>query len=293
MRILRFLSGFLAIIVATVLLATTATAGTITLFSTGSPDGMIATLSRPPGVLETETADDFILGQNAFVTGATFVGLLPAGAALSSIQDVEIEFYHVFPGDSTNPPTGSVPTRVNSPSDINFGSSFDAGGSTLSYSASVLNANFTAANSVVNGIHKIPNQSTGGEGAVTGEEVLFTIAFSSPFFVGATDHDFFRPEVALSSGNFLWLSAPKPIVSPGTPFSPDLQAWIRNGNLSPDWLRIGTDIVGGATPPTYNMAFSLSGTAIPEPASLVLFGAGLAALAWRRLCRLQSKHRPR
>lgn len=27
----------------------------------------------------------------------------------------------------------------------------------------------------------------------------------------------------------------------------------------PDWLRVGTDIVGGATPPTFNAAFSLSG----------------------------------
>src|SRR5262249_23948935 len=46
----------------------------VTLFSTGSPDGKIATLSRPagPAGLETETADDFVLGQAAFVTNATF-----------------------------------------------------------------------------------------------------------------------------------------------------------------------------------------------------------------------------
>jgi len=41
-----------------------------------------------------------------------------------------------------------------------------------------LNPNFTAANSVVNGIHPIPNQTTGGEGPVTGEEVQFTILFT-------------------------------------------------------------------------------------------------------------------
>ena len=42
-------------------------------FSTGSPDGKIATLSRPAGAagLETETADDFILGQPAMITNAT------------------------------------------------------------------------------------------------------------------------------------------------------------------------------------------------------------------------------
>ena len=46
-----------------------ATAGTIPFFfSTGNPDGLIATLSRvaSPGKLETETADDFVTtqGQN-------------------------------------------------------------------------------------------------------------------------------------------------------------------------------------------------------------------------------------
>src|SRR5260221_9984660 len=70
------------------------------------------------------------------------------------------------------------------------------------------------------------------------------------------DHYFFRPEVELSSGDFLWLSAPKPIVAPGTPFAPDLQSWIRNDDLAPDWLRIGTDITGQGP---FNAAFSLSG----------------------------------
>jgi hypothetical protein len=254
------------------------------LFSTGSPDGKIATLSRPAGTgLETETADDFILGQPALVTNATFVGLLPTGALLSSITGVEIELYHVFPVDSTNPPDGRVLTRANSPSDNQF-AAFDSALGSLSFSASIVNPTFTAANSVVNGIHAMPNQFTGGEGPVTGEEVQFTITFLTPFFVGAGDHDFFRPEVGLSSGNFLWLSAPKPIVSPGTPFqfpggtATDLQTWIRNdgpGALAPDWSRIGTDITGQGP---FNAAFSLVGTVVPEPSGMVLAGVGLCAL---------------
>jgi len=60
----------------------------------------------------------------------------------------------------------------------------------------------------------------------------------------------------LSNGNFLRLSAPKPIVPPGTPFSPDLQSWIRNADLAPDWLRIGTDITGQGP---FNASFSLLG----------------------------------
>jgi hypothetical protein len=266
--------------------ASSLTAAGVTLFSTGSPDGKIATLSRPAGagLLETETADDFVLGQPAFVTNATFVGLLPTGALVSSVTDVEIELYHVFPVDSTNPPDGRVVTRTNSPSDNQF-AAFDSGLGSLTFTASILNSTFAAANSVVNGIHAIPNQFTGGEGAVTGEEVQFNITFTTPFFVGATDHDFFRPEVGLSSGNFLWLSAPKPIVSPGTAFqfpggpTTDLQSWIRNdgtGALAPDWERIGTDVTGQGP---FNATFSLSGTVVlPEPSGMVLGGAGLCAL---------------
>src|SRR5262249_53595713 len=92
-------------------------------------------------------------------------------------------------------------------------------------------------------------------------------------FVLPSDHYFFVPQVLLSTGNFFWLSAPKPIVSPGTPFPPgktDLQSWIRNDpSLAPDWLRIGTDIVGGNPAPTFNASFSLSAQPVtPQLTSL-------------------------
>src|SRR5881397_86198 len=82
-------------------------------FSTGDPDGKIATLSRPasPGKIQTETADDFILTQGNFINQATFTGLLPSGAPLESISDVEIEVYHLFPIDSDTTRTLNVPTR--------------------------------------------------------------------------------------------------------------------------------------------------------------------------------------
>jgi len=59
----------------------------------------------------------------------------------------------------------------------------------------------------------------------------------------------------------------------------------RDEMLDPDWLRIGTDIVGGTTPPTFNAAFTLAGEAIPEPSTLLLIGAALVALALLRIRR--------
>ena len=103
------------------------------------------------------------------------------------------------------------------------------------------------------------------------------------------DHYFFRPEVQLTNGNFLWLSAAKPIAGPGPGFPPgftDLQTWIRNDDLAPDWLRIGTDIIGGTNPIQHNASFSLSGEAVPEPSSLVLMGvAGTILICVPPYCR--------
>jgi hypothetical protein len=65
--------------------------------------------------------------------------------------------------------------------------------------------------------------------------------------------------VQVNGGDFLFLSAPKPIVAPGQAIAGDLQAWIRNSKLSPDWLRIGADIIGGNPAPAFNMTFTLSG----------------------------------
>jgi hypothetical protein len=237
------------------LLLTTQASAVSFSFSTGDPDGKIGTLSRPPstGQIQTETADDFILPETTLIRLATFTGLIPSGASLDSVLNVEVEIYHVFPQDSTSPPSGNVPTRVNSPGDVEIGSATrDGADGSLSFKATLLNSSFSVANSVVKGINPSPDQFTGGEGAVTGQEVLISVVFNPPISLPA-DHYFFRPEVELSSGDFLWLSAPKPTAPPL--FTGDLQSWIRNDDLAPDWLRIGTDITHQGP---FNAAFSLS-----------------------------------
>src|SRR6266576_76828 len=134
-------------------------------FSTGDPDGKIGTLSRPPtpGQIQTETADDFILPETTLIRLATFTGLIPSDAPLSSILNVEVEIYHVFPNDSANPPSGNVPTRVNSPGDVEIDDATrDGADGSLRFKATLLNPSFDAANSVVTGINASPGQFTGG-----------------------------------------------------------------------------------------------------------------------------------
>jgi hypothetical protein len=260
-----------------------AVAAPSTFFSTGDPDGKIGVLSRPDagGVLETETADDFVLKSTHSITSASFTGLLTGGADLGSLGDVVVEIYRVFPQDSdvgrtSGPPlfsTPQVPTRVNSPSDVAFASR-DSAASELTVSGAVLVGGFSVLNSVVNGINPLPGVFTGGEGPVTGTEIKITTDLDTPFVL-PKGHYFFVPQVQVSGGDFLWLSAPKPIVAPGTPFNPDLQAWVRNEHLAPDWLRVGTDITASGP---FNMAFSLTGEAVPEPGTWGLMILGVAGV---------------
>jgi PEP-CTERM motif len=214
------------------------------------------------------------------------------GTGATTVSEVVIEIYRVFPNDSdvgrtSGAPTFStseVPTRVNSPSDVVFADRDSGAAGELTFSTSVLAGSFTALNSIQpGGIHPIPNQTTQGNGAVTGQEVQFNVNFVSALNLPG-GHYFFVPQVLLSNGaQFYWLSASRPISGAGTtPFSPDLQAWTRDAFLDPDWLRVGTDIVGGTTPPTFNAAFSLNGTNVPEPSTIAFVIAGLALIGFRR-----------
>jgi hypothetical protein len=267
--------------------------GTPFSFSTGFPDMRLATASRPEdpanGKIEIESADDFIAPTGGVnLTSATFTGLLPRNFDFGNVSEVVVEIYRVFPLDSdvsrtSGPPTFStsqVPTRVNSPSDVAFDTRDSGAGGGLNFNISLAQPNVTAANSILNGINPKPNQATMGEGSVTGNAVTFNVTFTHPFSLPA-GHYFFVPQVALpgATDNFFWLSVPRPIVPPGTPFAPDLQAWIRNANIDPDWLREGTDIIGGTT---FNEAFSLTGT-VPDTASTaLLFGSALVVLFYLR-----------
>jgi len=258
-----------------------------------TPNNLMATAVRPDTApFEIEAGDDFFLGRSATINSASFDGLLvPGTGGTPAISQIVVEIYRVFPNDSnvgrtSGPPvfsTPAVPTRVNSPSD-NALDSRDSAAAELTFTSSVLSATFTALNSVKPGGI---NLATGGNGAVTGQEVQINVSFTTPFTL-PPDHYFFVPQVLLTNGGeFFWLSASRPISGAGTtPFPPgvtDLQTWTRDPNLDPDWMRVGTDIVDTinvTTAPTFNAAFSLEGTlAVPEPSTLFLVGSGIVGFA--------------
>ena len=296
-RVIALLTSVVAISVS-LLSALPAAASPFT-FNTGAVTNLMATASRPEsaGKFEIESADDFFLTSATSITSATFTGLITGPSPLNSIGEVRVEIYRVFPADSDTartsfpvPPfsTAQVPARQNSPSDVEFDDrdTSPAPGN-LKFTVKDLGS-FSALNSVQpGGIHPLPGLTTGGSGPITGEEVEFDVTFTTPFSL-PPDHYFFVPQVEITSGGeFLWLSGTRPLVpSPFPPGITDLQSWTRDdvspNNLAPDWARVGTDIVGGATPPTFNAAFSLTGI-IPEPATWWLVSLGMIMLiGWPR-----------
>jgi hypothetical protein len=246
-----------------------------TIYNNLTPNNSIGMASRPDTTaFEIETGDDFLLQGEALITSAAFDGLLVPGiGGTPSISQVVVEIYRVFPNDSDTTRTPAVPTRNNSPSDNAFASK-DSSLGELNFTSAQLAASFTTVNSVQpGGIHL----NTLGNGPLTGSEVEINVTFSTPFDL-QPDHYFFVPQVELSNGGvFYWLSASRPITGFGTtPFLPDLQVWTRDASLDPDWLRVGTDIVGGMPAPTFNAAFALEGTPVPEPSSILLLISVLA-----------------
>src|SRR5262249_8538988 len=155
---------------------------------------------------------------------------------------------------------------TNSPADVEFPGELarseghrSLSEGTLKFTYVVVRDGYPINNTVVNGIFPQPSQTTGGEGPRRGWLTSFIVIFEDEFCLPAA-HYFIVPQSATLNGfdDFLWVSAPR---DPANPlFAGDLQSWIRNSDLDPDWLRIGTDIIGGTT---FNQSFSLIGEIYP------------------------------
>src|SRR5262245_53402685 len=84
------------------------------LFSTGTPDGKVATIAEPASAhtsqVEYESADDFVLGTETVLQRASFTGLLTGGATPKDVSNLVVEIYRVFPNDSDVSRTSGPPT---------------------------------------------------------------------------------------------------------------------------------------------------------------------------------------
>jgi hypothetical protein len=227
-------------------------------FTTGDTDGRIGVASRPASAdgskSEIEAGDDFILSSQTLLYGAVFSCLVPVNTTLDDIGTVTVEIYRVFPNDSDATRTPVVPTRTNSPADVELddrSTTKTPGNGNLAFTLVVLQTPYTVQNSVINHIFPPLSLNSGGEGPVSGWLAQLIVLFVDEFNL-PPDHYFIVPQVEIlhGLGDFYWLSAPHP------QFTGDLQQWIRNDDLQPDWLRVGTDIVGGTT---FNGSFSLLG----------------------------------
>src|SRR5207302_10722882 len=152
---------------------------------------------------------DFILSSPTRLYSAVFTCLLPVGTTLDDIGKVVVEIYRVFPNDSDTTRTANVPTRTNSPGDVEFddrSSTKVSPDGQLAFTFVVLQLQYQVGNSVIDGIHPLPDQNTGGDGPVSGWLAQFIVLFTDEFVLPA-DHYFIVPQVEIlnGKGDFLWL----------------------------------------------------------------------------------------
>ena len=203
-----------------------ARAGSTFFFSTGDPDGKMAMASRPSsaGKIEIESADDFVLTAPRASPARPSPVSCRRTASLSDMTNVRVEIYRVFPLDSTIPRQWQCAHA----DQFSLGRGVrrtDAAAHNLTFTPGIINSSFTAqipsSTGSIRNPTSIPRRGT-GHGPRGSVQRDFESAFTLP-----ADHYFFVPQVQLSNGDFFWLSAPKPIVAPGTPFRhrpPDLDS---------------------------------------------------------------------
>src|SRR6266571_1476033 len=108
-----------------------------TVYNNLTPNNSIAVASRT-GPTEIEAADDFVLASQATINSASFVGLVVGTGG--SFSQVLVNIYRVFPLDSDTVRTPNVPTRTNSPSDVELTTRDSAVVGQLTFSTSVLSS---------------------------------------------------------------------------------------------------------------------------------------------------------
>jgi hypothetical protein len=125
-------------------------------------------------------------------------------------------------------------------------------------------------------------------------DTLFDIASITKPFTGLLLQDMIeRGEMKLEGGgDFLWLSAAKPIVAPGTPFLSDLQSWIRNDALARTGCASSlTSLTKARLTPPFRSRVKRMQTATEWPTLWICVQELLPALLWTQTDAASSKSR--
>eukprot|EP00276_Gloeochaete_wittrockiana_P020763 CAMPEP_0184340876 /NCGR_PEP_ID=MMETSP1089-20130417/9515_1 /TAXON_ID=38269 ORGANISM="Gloeochaete wittrockiana, Strain SAG46.84" /NCGR_SAMPLE_ID=MMETSP1089 /ASSEMBLY_ACC=CAM_ASM_000445 /LENGTH=282 /DNA_ID=CAMNT_0026668891 /DNA_START=230 /DNA_END=1078 /DNA_ORIENTATION=+ len=234
-------------------------------FSTGNPDGRFASNIQIDGP-EWESADDFaVCTPKDLASGSVYVLLPKKVNPLIHIAQAHFEIYRIFPNDSA-PFDGKVPSRTNSPSDVDLSPmARDTASGNLRVFPRLVKTSYSVSNSVFRRMFKLPaNVTTGGDGPLTGSLYEFNFVFKNPVSLPVGRFFAVFQLKYTSAGASLATFPPLAVSAAGpTPGTGDLQSWGRKRgstattNIFNDWERFGTDVVGGGV--KYNIAFSLTG----------------------------------
>ena len=185
-------------------------------FSTGDPDGKMATASSPGQRGSSRSRRPTI----SFSRQRPRSPARPSPASspgTRSVSNVPVEIYRVFPTIRTRAaPAGRQRSRLprRRPARIRHRMSHlaaDAATGGLQVRDNRHGILHRAQLGAAGWHQSQTGQFTGGNGPVTGEENDFSMSFTNDLLLPA-NHYFFVPQVGHGSdGNFLWLSAPRPI----------------------------------------------------------------------------------
>lgn len=275
-----------------ILLSYPSVAHAVTLWNTLEPNSGIAVSSQLD--VPTEAADDFTVTGNGFrVTDVSFLGLFTDANA--TIDDIDLAFYNVFPGEITDETRDFATVRENGPADEEF-AAFSLADNLLSFTTTDLGS-FTVDETIIpSSGPNAPGVGSGVRGgALTGNLRQINARLVTPLEL-SPQAVFLVAAVDPSAGDYFWVGGARPPIFPDLqpPDVIDRQAWFRTNApflnaLEPDWVRVSDALnqEDGTADPAFNTAFQVNGEVIPEPSSALgtlAFGAlGVGAVLKRQI----------